>query len=90
MNLSRGKCSELILLAAFCFSLFVFNGVAIAATDQWEGLGPWGGDVECLITAPAATLYAGTNNGGVFKSSDGGLNWSAVNSGSAIRVCMLW
>jgi photosystem II stability/assembly factor-like uncharacterized protein len=27
------------------------------------------------------TLYAGTRNGGVFKSTDGGGNWNAVNTG---------
>ncbi len=27
------------------------------------------------------TLYAGTRDGGVFKSTDGGGNWSAVNTG---------
>jgi hypothetical protein len=31
-------------------------------------------------TAPN-TLYAGTSGGGVFKSTDGGANWSAANSG---------
>jgi len=35
-----------------------------------------------------ATLYAGTlaspfTNGGVFKSTNGGANWNAVNSGLA-------
>ena len=27
------------------------------------------------------TLYAGTHDGGVFKSTNGGENWSAVNTG---------
>ena len=27
------------------------------------------------------TLYAGTAGGGVFKSTNGGGNWSAVNTG---------
>jgi hypothetical protein len=41
-------------------------------------------DVLCLAwagTAPAATIFAGTNGGGVFISSDGAATWSADNAG---------
>ncbi len=34
-----------------------------------------------LTRQPPTTLYAGTYGGGVFKSTNGGANWSAVNTG---------
>jgi uncharacterized protein (TIGR03437 family) len=39
--------------------------------------------VQVLAIAPssASTLYAGTAAGGVFKSTDGGASWTAVNNG---------
>ena len=40
-------------------------------------------EVIALVIDPSntSTLYAGTNGSGVFKSTDGGLNWNAVNTG---------
>ena len=40
-------------------------------------------NVQALAIDPSAgsTLYAGTNGSGVFKSTDGGDNWTAVNNG---------
>jgi photosystem II stability/assembly factor-like uncharacterized protein len=47
--------------------------------------GMWGGNVEALALSPGyasdSTLFAGTVYGGVFKSTDGGASWSAVNTG---------
>ncbi len=37
-------------------------------------------DLEISPTAPA-TLYAATGGDGVFKSTNGGESWSAVNTG---------
>ncbi len=49
----------------------------------WTSNGPEGGDIRALAIDPAtpSTLYAGTGYGGVFKSTDGGENWEAVNTG---------
>ena len=45
--------------------------------------GPYGGDVRTLIIDPknSATVYAGTFDGGVFKSTNGGASWEKRNSG---------
>ena len=39
--------------------------------------------VRALVVDPqnSNTVYAGTAGGGVFKSTDGGASWSALNSG---------
>ena len=54
-----------------------------AGFNAWSSIGPEGGWIYALAIDPTApnTLYAGTNGGGVFKSTDGGTTWSAFNTG---------
>ena len=63
-------------------------GVASAQNGTWTSNGPEGGPVQALAVDPLTptTLYAGTfdeagDGGGVFKSTDGGGSWSAINTG---------
>jgi photosystem II stability/assembly factor-like uncharacterized protein len=69
--------SVLILL---CPSL---SRTAVAGVNAWTTNGPEGRQIFSLAIDPTnpATLYAGTSGGGVFKSSDGGGSWTAVNTG---------
>src|SRR2546428_513962 len=54
---------------------------AVGAIGEWTYKGPDGGLVNALIIDPLTptTLYAGTD-GGLYKSTNGGSNWSAPNS----------
>ena len=54
-----------------------------AGTNVWTSIGPYGGDINALAIDPLtpATLYAGTDTYGVFKSTDGGGHWNAANTG---------
>ena len=54
-----------------------------AGNNVWTNIGPEGGYINALAIDPATptTLYAGTWFGGAFKSTNGGTNWSAVNTG---------
>jgi hypothetical protein len=56
---------------------------ARAGTNLWTSHGPDGGPVLALAIDPRtpSTLDAGTQGAGVFKSTDGGVTWSAANSG---------
>ena len=58
-------------------------GLVSAGTNVWTSNGPEGGTIHALAIDPVTptTLYAGTDGGGVFKSTNGGGNWSAVNTG---------
>jgi photosystem II stability/assembly factor-like uncharacterized protein len=69
---------------AFVAVLFMLFPASSSAGDQrWTTNGPWGGWVSCLAidARTPTTLYAGTRGGGVFKSSNSGQNWKAINSG---------
>src|SRR5438309_6849213 len=67
-----------VLLGALLVSMNAEGGV-----NSWTSIGPDGGWIFALAIDPVtpATLYAGTYRGGVFKSTNGGESWSAVNTG---------
>ena len=64
----------------------ILNGVPVAMA-QWVSHGPYGGWVSAIAIDPQTptTLYAGTGVG-IFKSSNGGANWTAINSGLPTNV----
>ena len=47
----------------------------VAYAQQWERLGPPGGQVLTLAAAKNGTVYLGTPDGHVFASRDGGTSW---------------
>ncbi|MDA1008835.1 MAG: hypothetical protein O2800_07550 [Planctomycetota bacterium] len=48
--------------------------------DQWTAAGLAGTDVRC-ITAIDSTLFVGTNSLGIYKSTNWGVTWTAINNG---------
>lgn len=64
------------LLAIALFSCLVRASVASAQAPTWASIGPDGGDVVALAIDPATptTLYAGTDGGGAFKTTNAGDN----------------
>src|SRR5262245_42648365 len=66
--------------------LWVSSASMVQAGDNvWTSSGPEGRSVLTIALAPTTptTLYAGTDDSGVFKSTTGGRSWSAVNTGLA-------
>jgi hypothetical protein len=62
---------SLLLLTLFFF---------LISQSQWvQTNGPYGGNVTCFTTS-GSTLFAGTNIGGVYRSTDYGNNWASVHS----------
>ncbi|HYM00258.1 MAG TPA: hypothetical protein VEZ90_14995, partial [Blastocatellia bacterium] len=53
---------------------------------QWQLTGPWGGDVRSLVVAPddPDTLFLGTSDGQLFKSTDGAGTWNRISPGLAV------
>src|SRR5437868_4606970 len=56
----------------------------VDAPARWTRIGPEGGVVAALAVAPSqpGTVYAGLrNDGGVYRSTDGGLSWTFAGAG---------
>ncbi len=55
----------------------------LAEEPIWVSKGPEGGDVRVVAYDPKtpSRVYAGTWGGGVFRSLDGGANWTRINQG---------
>src|SRR5689334_21871967 len=73
----------LALVAALCVVCIGPAGSASAGTTSWTPLGLTGGDIAAFAIDPSNHLvvYAATYKGGVFKSTDGGAHWTAMNTG---------
>ena len=71
----------LICLAALILSFFSFSSCNAAdEIDKWSACGPWSGGGNLAIDPlTPSTLYV--TAGGVFKSTNGGANWAAMNNG---------
>src|SRR2546427_404071 len=65
---------------------------AEAGVNVWTTNGPHSETINALAIDPQTptTLYAGTSGHGVFKSADGGGNWSAVNTGLTTPYGAIW
>jgi photosystem II stability/assembly factor-like uncharacterized protein len=52
---------------------------------SWQTSGPPGGRVQAIAVVPGAhqTIFAATDFGGIYKSTDAGAHWAAVNDGLA-------
>jgi hypothetical protein len=61
-------------------SALLFVAAGALAASPWSPVGPPGGAVYGLSIDPkdANILYAGTFGGGVWKSKDGGANWTRL------------
>src|SRR2546428_344882 len=63
---------------------------ADAGPGTWTTRGPEGGEVEALAIDPSNPdiVYCATNGGGIFKSTDGGARWTAINRGLTDTVVL--
>jgi len=56
------------------------------ASGDWSGGGPEIGWVRTLLQTSGQVLYAGTYGGGIFRSTDGGLNWTEATTNARDAV----
>jgi len=66
----------------------LFTAVPSAAAGSGVSIGPDGGYVCALATAPSDpfVVYAGLQDGGVYRSSNGGATWSLASKGLGISI----
>lgn len=64
---------------------------SVAHADTWvQQNGPYCGYVPCLMVDPQGSLYAGTQNGGVFRSRDAAASWVGVSVGLVHKPVYVW
>ena len=69
--------------------LLILGGATTGTVHgQWTSIGPDGGWVEVVVIDPEtpSTLYAATQRGGVFKSSDAGASWTGMSNGIPVNL----
>ncbi|HSF43521.1 MAG TPA: hypothetical protein VLT87_27255 [Thermoanaerobaculia bacterium] len=71
---------RLRLLSILLSVLLAAAGPLAAGVDRWTPVGPEGGAVLSLSSAPGV-IYAATAAGGVFKSTDHGAAWTPASAG---------
>jgi hypothetical protein len=66
----------------------VIDTTKINTVKSSLSLGPWirtngpnVSSVKCIAVSPSGDIFAGTNGGGAFRSTDKGATWIAINSG---------
>jgi photosystem II stability/assembly factor-like uncharacterized protein len=75
--LSDGGIYMKIRSIAFVFALILFPALSFA---QWVQTSLTAGEINTL-TASGTNLFSGTNGEGMFRTTDSGANWTAINSG---------
>lgn len=72
--------NQIIIIIFFLFLNFKW---CLAGVGCWSNNGLFGGNINSIAIDPntSTTIYAGTKDGGVFKSTNGGLIWQAINVG---------
>ena len=57
------------------------NEIQLGEIDWTQTGGPYGGTIMSLHATPEGILFAGTNRGGIFRSTDGGDTWASASEG---------
>ena len=87
------KSAMLCLTVIFLLSVALVDGQQQGAqqpgdlvkTLQWRSIGPYRGGRSTAVTGVASqpmVFYYGATGGGVWKTTDGGINWESVSDGS--------
>ncbi|MDN5273936.1 hypothetical protein QTO31_18365 [Chloroflexus sp. MS-CIW-1] len=78
------RLSKILVIVFLALLISLSQPIPVSAGfNAWSSIGPEGGWIYALAIDPTtpSTLYAGAYGGGVFKSTNGGATWSAVNTG---------
>ncbi|RIK75880.1 hypothetical protein DCC62_12435 [candidate division KSB1 bacterium] len=70
--------------------MFLLVSHSLYAQDFWEQTnGPTGGTVNALAINSNGDIFAGIQDGGVYRSTDNGDNWTQINSGLPTSISVL-
>ncbi len=75
---------SIVFLSALLLAVsLAYPGILNSTDFSFERLGPYGGTVRSLLVCArdSRIVYLGTNDGQLFKSTDGGLSWNLLYPG---------
>jgi len=75
-----GHQSRKFVLPLIFFFLFA-NTVTLAQNFWQQTSGPVGGDVRAVLVKSSGEVFVGHDESGIYRSTDNGANWTAVNTG---------
>jgi photosystem II stability/assembly factor-like uncharacterized protein len=80
--MSKRRTIPAIAAPTFFILAWMIAAHAFAGQDRWTSSGPEGGYILALAVNPSdpATLYAAANGAGIYRSTDAGETWRAVNA----------
>jgi photosystem II stability/assembly factor-like uncharacterized protein len=78
-------------MAPFLLALLLLAAGLPASATEWVPIGPPGGDARSLAFDPKRPeiVYAGTSDGVLYRSDDGGESWQRLSPGFPRRGCSL-
>ena len=91
LRINFSTSSRRLAMGNLIQTLFFFMLVTQTCFTQWvqtKWCYPFGCSVQCFAIS-GTNLFAGTDVGGVFLSTNNGINWTAVNSGLTKLMFML-
>ena len=91
MTLAKPHASRILAVLLLLCPVSLAQAAPVAG-ERWSPVGPQGGTITALVVAPGTrrTLYAGTDQGVVFRSDDAGATWTyASGAFPAARVAEL-
>jgi len=72
-----------LVTAALLISSVASTRAAQGGVRSWSPIGPPGGSLDAVVVDPVnpQNVYAGAEEGGVYKSADGGVSWTLASTG---------
>lgn len=85
VDMKRENSDSTALMVLFIILIASWSKAALSGT-QWVELGPFGGAIDSVRFSPLVKnlAYVATVEGGIYKSTDGGLTWSSENNGLSL------
>jgi photosystem II stability/assembly factor-like uncharacterized protein len=80
---------RILLLAITLAALLPAQDLTLLKSLKWRSIGPYRGGRVTTVTGVDSqpnTFYFGATGGGIWKTTDGGLNWQSLSDGQPFRT----
>lgn len=84
-SIKQNRCSfpKIAILSIVLNMMQMFIQHDFAYAEKWDSLPLYGGEMTSIVmdSANENTIYVGTKDAGVFKTTDGGISWQPARNG---------